>query len=156
MQELKQWIDTLWVSQDTRVLVGVAIAIGSISLVSLALLSKSGAAQPKKRKRKRKTTKPKPLTPIQQLDAIVAHVRTELAPGCEEFVNGILASLAAGVNCKTEENRYRYDFYNEKLLEQLMKLDGIEGDGDIRDKRKQSVKYVQSFHKLLDKIKKDV
>lgn len=90
-----------------------------------------------------------PYTPIGKLDAIASKFHTELVPLCITFMQ------------HPPEEKSKKEFEHKKLTETiltqvLMKLDGVEteGDQDARMRRKELVKEVQSMlHKLDETVK---
>lgn len=55
-----------------------------------------------------------------------------------------------------EDLLYRYRFFNEIFLKALMELDevDVQQDANVRDTRRQVIKYIQGYHKELDGLKK--
>lgn len=90
-----------------------------------------------------------PQTPLGKLDTIASKFHTELVPLCITFMQ----------NPPTEKAKkdFEYKKLSETILTQvLMKLDGVEteGDQDARMRRKELVKEVQGMLNRLDEIVK--
>lgn len=88
------------------------------------------------------------LSPIDKLDAIAAHLDSNLIPQCNNFV----ASPPRDAKKFDDEHRK----LSETIFQQvLLKLDGVdtEGNEDARARRKQLVKHTQGVLKRLDDAK---
>ena len=88
-------------------------------------------------------------TPIAKLDAIASKFHTELVPLCVTFMQNPPADPA--------KKTFEYKKLSETILTQiLMKLDGVEteGDQDARARRKELVKEVNGMLNKLDEIGK--
>lgn len=88
---------------------------------------------------------PKPQTPMAKLDAIVANFEKTLMPPAKDFIE------------KPPADKGKQDYEHKRLTETiltqvLMKLDGVESEGDeeARAKRKQLVKETQEWLRRLD------
>ncbi|GKV06085.1 hypothetical protein SLEP1_g18016 [Rubroshorea leprosula] len=80
--------------------------------------------------------------------AAVAGVRTEIDKLSER-----VAALEVAVNSGTKLADEEFDMSAELLMRQLLKLDGIEAEGEARLQRKAEVCRVQNFHEALDNLK---
>lgn len=88
-------------------------------------------------------------TPIEKLEAIASKFHTEFVPLCVAFMSNPPDEKA--------KREFEYKKLSETILTQvLMKLDGVEteGDQDARMKRKELVKEVNSMLNKLDELAK--
>lgn len=92
----------------------------------------------------------KPKTPLETFDAILSNYRTNILPKCTSF------TTHPPTDEKTRD--FEYKKLTETVLQQVIfKLDAIEIDGDeeLRAKRKQLVKETQNILSKLDSISKE-
>jgi hypothetical protein len=90
-----------------------------------------------------------PQTPIAKLEAIASKFHTEHVPLCIAYINNPPEDKA--------KKQFEYKKLSETILTQiLMKLDGVEteGDQDARAKRKEVVKEVNAMLNKLDEVGK--
>lgn len=90
---------------------------------------------------------PQPQTAMAKLQAIEDKYRAEMVPGAEAFLANPPADPA--------KRQFEHKKYAETILAQvLLKLDGVEveGDADARAKRKALVKETQAFLNRLDSV----
>ncbi|GMI79880.1 BCL-2-associated athanogene 4 [Hibiscus trionum] len=80
--------------------------------------------------------------------AAVAGVRKEVDKLSER-----VAALEVAVNSGTKVANEEFDVSAELLMRELLKLDGIEAEGEAKLQRKAEVRRVQNFHDTLDKLK---
>ncbi|XP_022767793.1 BAG family molecular chaperone regulator 4 [Durio zibethinus] len=80
--------------------------------------------------------------------AAVAGVRKEVDKLSER-----VAALEVAVNSGTKVAAEEFDVSAELLMRELLKLDGIEAEGEAKLQRKAEVRRVQNFHETLDKLK---
>ncbi|XVF08316.1 hypothetical protein REPUB_Repub06bG0216100 [Reevesia pubescens] len=80
--------------------------------------------------------------------AAVAGVRKEVDKLCER-----VAALEVALNNGTKVAEEEFDVSAELLMRELLKLDGIEAEGEAKLQRKAEVRRVQNFHETLDKLK---
>ncbi|XVE97123.1 hypothetical protein REPUB_Repub02eG0283600 [Reevesia pubescens] len=80
--------------------------------------------------------------------AAVAGVRKEVDKLSER-----VAALEVAVNSGTKVADEEFVVSAELLMRELLKLDGIEAEGDAKLQRKSEVRRVQNFHETLDKLK---
>ncbi|XP_022745423.1 BAG family molecular chaperone regulator 4-like isoform X2 [Durio zibethinus] len=64
-----------------------------------------------------------------------------------------VAALEVAVNGGTKVADEEFDVSTELLMRELLKLDGIEAEGEAKLQRKAEVHRVQNFHETLDKLK---
>ncbi|KAK5841408.1 BAG family molecular chaperone regulator 4 [Gossypium arboreum] len=80
--------------------------------------------------------------------AAVARVRNEVDKLSER-----VAAIEVAVNSGTKIAAEEFDVSAELLMRELLKLDGIEAEGEAKLQRKAEVRRVQGFHETLDKMK---
>ncbi|KAH9673099.1 BAG family molecular chaperone regulator 4 [Citrus sinensis] len=78
----------------------------------------------------------------------IAGVRAEVDKLSER-----VASLEVAVNGGTKVPSEELDTSAELLMKELLKLDGIEAEGEAKVQRKTEVRRVQKFHETLDNLK---
>ncbi|TYI44879.1 hypothetical protein ES332_A01G268800v1 [Gossypium tomentosum] len=64
-----------------------------------------------------------------------------------------VAAIEVAVNSGTKIAAEEFDVSAELLMRELLKLDGIEAEGEAKLQRKAEVRRVQGFHETLDKMK---
>ncbi|XWS43874.1 hypothetical protein CRYUN_Cryun16bG0141900 [Craigia yunnanensis] len=64
-----------------------------------------------------------------------------------------VAALEVAVNSGTKVSNEEFVVSAELLMRELLKLDGIEAEGEAKLQRKAEVRRVQNFHETLDKLK---
>ncbi|KAK8617288.1 hypothetical protein V6N13_080205 [Hibiscus sabdariffa] len=78
----------------------------------------------------------------------VAGVRKEIDKLSER-----VAALEVAVNSGTKVANEEFDVSAELLMRELLKLDGIDAEGEAKLQRKAEVRRIQNFHDTLDKLK---
>ncbi|ODQ79681.1 hypothetical protein BABINDRAFT_171339 [Babjeviella inositovora NRRL Y-12698] len=124
--------------------------ISTILFFASGNLGSSSSAGGKKSKKKKK----KKVTPTEksnrEIAAVLAHFEESLMPDVEDY-------LENHMQLKDEDMQYKYNYYEEMMLKELMKLDGINvlNNDILRDNRKKVIRHIQSFQKRLDAVKKE-
>lgn len=110
--------------------------------------SKSSKKNQKKRSKKKITKAQKANEDIQ---AILDFVEETYVPEIDEYLENYKT-------LKKDDLEYKYNYFEEMLLKQLMKLDGIDvaGNDILRDNRKKVIKFIQDHQRRLDAFKKEV
>ncbi|KAH1039973.1 hypothetical protein J1N35_041716 [Gossypium stocksii] len=85
---------------------------------------------------------------ISKAFAAVAGVRKEVDKLSER-----VAALEVAVNSGTKVTDEEFVIPAELLMRELLKLDGIEAEGEARLQRKAEVRRIQKYHETLDKLK---
>ncbi|MBA0572352.1 hypothetical protein Golob_002697 [Gossypium lobatum] len=80
--------------------------------------------------------------------AAVAGVRKEVDKLSER-----VAALEVAVNSGTKVTDEEFVVPAELLMRELLKLDGVEAEGEARLQRKAEVRRIQKYHETLDKLK---
>lgn len=135
----------------TPVTVTIGITAVTTLIVLGGLLSGSGSSSSgskKKKKPKKKVSKAQKANT--EIQAILDFVEKEYVPKIDEYIE-------THKSLSKEDKDYKYNYFEEMLLKQLMKLDGIDvvGNDILRDNRKKVIKFIQDHQKRLDKVKKD-
>lgn len=160
-QEYKSFIDKLYstsseeIIQDFKNLNVNSITI-SLTLTALAIIfitskifkysiSENNTKQKKKKKKLSKAQKAN-----KNIQAILDYVESNYIPEIDEYITNFKS-------LKPEDVEYKYKYYEEMLLKQLMKLDGIDVSGNeiLRENRRKVIKFIQDHQKRLDKFKKE-
>ncbi|KAE8352019.1 BAG domain-containing protein [Aspergillus coremiiformis] len=87
-------------------------------------------------------------TPLEQVHALTAYLRSELLPLCDEYI--------ANPPADSKTRGLEYIMLSETIMEQvILKADSIDIDGneDVRNARKALIRESQTIHKSLDKVK---
>ncbi|KAG8504251.1 hypothetical protein CXB51_002557 [Gossypium anomalum] len=99
----------------------------------------------------RKETKVEEIKETEEMSkafSAVARVRNEVDKLSER-----VAAIEVAVNSGTKIAAEEFDVSAELLMRELLKLDGIEAEGEAKLQRKAEVRRVQGFHETLDKLK---
>lgn len=129
-------------------------AVTSFIIISRHLIAEKN---PKKNSNNKKALKKKKkkLTDAQKVNRdiqqVLDFVEDEYVPKIDEYLENY-SSLSR------EEIEYKYRYFEEMLLKELMKLDGIDVGGNeiLRDNRRKVIKFIQDHQKRLDAFKKEV
>lgn len=110
--------------------------------------SKSNKKNQKKRSKKKLTKAQKANEDIQ---SILDFVEETYVPEIDEYLENYK-------KLNPEDLEYKYNYFDEMLLKQLMKLDGIDvaGNDILRDNRKKVIKFIQDHQRRLDAFKKEI
>ncbi|CCE78042.1 Piso0_000655 [Millerozyma farinosa CBS 7064] len=128
-------------------------AVTSFIIISRHLTSEKNSK--KKPNNKKASKKKKKLTEAQKINRdiqqILDFVEDEYVPKMDEYLENY-SSLSR------EDIEYKYRYFEEMLLKELMKLDGIDiaGNEVLRDNRRKVIKFIQDHQKRLDAFKKEV
>ncbi|XP_071716850.1 BAG family molecular chaperone regulator 4-like isoform X2 [Rutidosis leptorrhynchoides] len=93
------------------------------------------------------------IEPIKEISTGVEAV-SRIREENNEFAEQV-ASLEAVVGCETQVADKDFVFVTEMLMRQLLKLDGIDAQGEGRTQRKLEVRRLQGLVDKLDKLKAD-
>lgn len=99
-------------------------------------------------KKKKKPTKAQRVN--KEIQKVLDHVEETYVPQIDKFIEEY-ASL-------TDQNKeYKFSYYQEMLLKELMKLDGIDvaGNDILRENRRTVIRFIQEHQSRLDKFRKD-
>lgn len=105
-------------------------------------------ASAKKKKGKKKLSKAQRAN--KEIQFILDFVESEYVPQIDTYID-TYKSLTE------DEVQYKYNYFEEMLLKELMKLDGIDVSSNdiLRENRKKVIKFIQDHQKRLDKFKKE-
>ncbi|ODV78987.1 BAG domain-containing protein [Suhomyces tanzawaensis NRRL Y-17324] len=137
---------------DAKLALGAYVAAGTLlvfgTLYSLYSVLSGPPTKTKKKAKKRLTKAQKANKFIQE---ILDNVESTFVPEIDEYIENYQS-------LKSEDVQYKYNYFNEMLLKEIMKLDGVEvGDNEVlRTNRKKVIKFIQDHQKRLDKFKKEV
>lgn len=124
----------------------ITVAITITSLTTILLLAKSLTSKPAKptKKKKRLTKAQKANRDIQQ---ILDFVEGTYVPQIDEYIENYQAE---------DDVEYKYKYFEEMLLKEVMKLDSIDvvGNDVLKVNRKKVVKFIQDHQRRLDAFKK--
>ncbi|CAK9436207.1 uncharacterized protein LODBEIA_P07650 [Lodderomyces beijingensis] len=105
-------------------------------------------------KPKRKSTK-KRLSKAQkankEIQEILDFVELNYVPDIDKYVEDY-------ARLTPEEQDFKFKYFDEMLLKETMKLDGIDVNGNeiLRENRKKVIKFIQDHQRRLDKFRKEV
>ncbi|EGW32347.1 uncharacterized protein SPAPADRAFT_61426 [Spathaspora passalidarum NRRL Y-27907] len=135
----------------------VTVSITLITLSTFFVFGKLllGSGDDKKDKKSKKKGKPKKkLSKAQkanrEIQGILDFVESEYVPAIDTY-------LDTYKTLKPEEVEAKYNYFEEMLLKELMKLDAVDVSGNeiLRENRKKVIKFIQDHHKRLDNFKKE-
>ena len=138
----------------------VTVSLTLISITTLILLGRifsSGSSEQHEssgKKHKKKSGKKK-LSRAQrankEIQEILDYVELEYVPEIDKYIENYQTLSKDDLDNK-------FKFYDEMLLKELVKLDGIDVTGNdiLRENRKKVIKFIQDHQKRLDKFKKDI
>ncbi|CAD1810775.1 BAG domain family protein [Candida parapsilosis] len=142
------------VSVTTLVLLGKVLGAGAGASSGDAGSSDKyhGAADAKKHKKK---SGKKKLSRAQksnkEIQEILDYVESEYVPEIDKYIESY-------ETLSKDDLENKFKFYDEMLLKELVKLDGIDVTGNdiLRENRKKVIKFIQDHQKRLDKFKRDI
>lgn len=114
-------------------------------------LFKSSSAEapktPKIKKRKKPSKAQRANTDIQH---ILDFVEETYVPQIDEY-------LEKYATLSDNDKEYKYKYFEEMLLKELMKLDGVDVAGNevLRENRRKVIKFIQEHQRRLDKFKQE-
>ncbi|RCK63931.1 hypothetical protein Cantr_10415 [Candida viswanathii] len=102
-----------------------------------------------KKKTKRKLTKAQKANKL--IQEILDYVELEYVPEIDKFIETYKT-------LSPEDTEYKFKYFDEMLLKELMKLDAIDVTGNeiLRDNRRKVIKFIQDHQKRLDKFKREI
>lgn len=124
--------------------------LATIILVSRLIPTKSApTANQKKNKKKKKLLKAQKAN--LEIQLILDYVEEKYVPDIDSYLENH-ASLPA------DQVQYKYTYFEEMLLKELMKLDGVDVSANdvLRENRKKVIKFIQDHQKRLDKLKAEL
>lgn len=134
---------------------GVSPTVATIVVVSVTfLLLSSGYSLLRSKAEKSSAPKKKKLTKAQkankEIQAVLDHVEDVYVPQIDGYLQKF-DSLSA------DDQQYKFKYFDEMLLKELMKLDGVDvaGNDVLRENRKKVIQFIQQHQKRLDEFKKD-
>lgn len=133
----------------------VTITLAVVALTSIVLFGGilGGSSTKKSLKHKTKHSSKKKLTKAQKankdIQGILEHVDTTYIPSIDNYIEQY-------DELSTDDQEYKYNYINEMLLKETIKLDAIDvGTNEVlRTNRKKVIKYIQDHQKRLDAFRK--
>ncbi|KAK6205398.1 BAG domain-containing protein [Scheffersomyces amazonensis] len=109
---------------------------------------KSSKKANKKSKSKKKPSKAQKAN--KNIQEILDFVESEYVPQIDEYLHN-------HKDLTREELEFKYNYFEEMLLKELVKLDSIDvtGNAILRENRKKVIQFIQDHHNRLDKFKKE-
>lgn len=140
----------------TPITVSLSITAFTTLLILARLLSSNGSEQKGKTgKKNQKRRSRKKMTKAQKanedIQSILDFVEEEYVPQIDDYLENYK-------NLNSEDVKFKYKYFEEMLLKELMKLDGIDvvGNEVLRDNRRKVIKFIQDHQRRLDAFKKEV
>ncbi|WPK26302.1 hypothetical protein PUMCH_003651 [Australozyma saopauloensis] len=148
-QELLQDVKSLKLTAATGTLAATAV---TLAILVAMLLGKDHQTDKKKSKKKKKGPK---LTKAQrankEIQRILDFVEETYVPQIDQYIEnyGTLSE---------EDKEYKFKYFSEMLLKELMKLDGVDvaGNNILRENRKKVIRFVQEHQNRLDKFRAEM
>lgn len=148
---MEQVVDEFKLLKVTKNTIGVSIATVILVMIIgkvLGLAAPAAAPQKPKKKKKREL---KAKMANRQIQAVLDFVELVYVPQIDEYI----------LNYKQlsdEDVSYKYNYFEEMLLKELMKLDEIDviGNEVLRENRRKVIKFIQDHQRRLDKFKREV
>ncbi|KAI5951042.1 hypothetical protein KGF54_004116 [Candida jiufengensis] len=86
-----------------------------------------------------------------EIQEILDYVESEYVPEIDNYIENYK-------KLSIDEIDSKFKFFDEMLLKELMKLDGIDVNGNeiLRENRKKVIKFIQDHQNRLDRFKKDI
>lgn len=137
----------------------LGVGVSALLVISTLLLLKRGSKTHVKDKKTKSKSKPK-LSFVEQVQLQLREceerVRTKLEKGIRSYIEEF-------ETLKADDKQYKFNYFQEELLKELIRLDGIELSemNDLEKKqglkisRKDLIKYIQGLQKELDAFKRD-
>lgn len=126
----------------------VTTTLAAILAGGLLSGSRSTVKTTKDSKKKKKPSKAQKAN--KEIQKILDFVEETYVPQIDDYIQNY-ASLS------DENKEYKFKYFEEMLLKELMKLDDVDvaGNNVLRDNRKKVIKFVQEHQTRLDKFKKE-
>lgn len=134
----------------TPATVGLTVtSITVLFVVQRLLFSSAPKAPAAKKPKKKKISKAQKAN--KQIQAILDDVESNFIPDIDDYIVNYQ-------KLSDEDVTYKYKYFEEMLLKELMKLDGIDVTGNeiLRENRRKVIKFIQDHQKRLDRFKKEV
>lgn len=111
-------------------------------------LGDNGKKKSGKKKKKKKLTKAQQAN--LEIQQILDYVELKYVPEIDDYLENY-------TTLSKDQAQYRYKYFDEMLLKELVKLDGVDVSGNdvLRDNRKKVIKFIQDHQKRLDQFKKE-
>lgn len=127
----------------------IAISTLTSALILLSLVS-SATAKPKRKSKSKSKSLTKAQRANRDIERILDHVASEYATAIDAYID--THSLLS-----PDDVAYKYKYFEEMLLKELMKLDAIDvfGNDVLKGNRKKVILFIQEYQKRLDAFKKE-
>ncbi|CUM67643.1 uncharacterized protein PRCAT00005344001 [Priceomyces carsonii] len=130
--------------------ISLAALIAFLFLGKFVFSSSNKSSKVSKSQKKKLKKVPKLKKANLEIGQILNYVEAEYVPQIQDYFENAL-------KLKPEESEYKFNYLQEMLLKELMKLDGIEvySNDVLRENRKKVIKFIQDYQRALDKFKKE-
>lgn len=148
---VEQVVDEFKQLKVTTNTVGISIATIVLVMIIGKVLGLAAPAAAKEKPKKKKKRELKAKMANRQIQAVLDFVELVYVPQIDEYI----------LNYKElsdEDVSYKYNYFEEMLLKELMKLDEIDviGNDVLRENRRKVIKFIQDHQRRLDKFKREV
>ncbi|RLV86016.1 hypothetical protein JA9_001485 [Meyerozyma sp. JA9] len=133
----------------------VTVTLAAVVLTTLVIVGSVAGGNSSTQSQGKKKKKPKKKVSRAQkanheIQKVLDYVEDTYVPQIDEY-------LSEYKSMKPEDVQFKYKYFEEMLLKELMKLDGIDVTGNevLRENRRKVIKFVQDHQKRLDKFKKE-
>lgn len=133
----------------------VTVTLAAVVLTTLVIVGSVAGGNSSNQSQGKKKKKPKKKVSRAQkanheIQKVLDYVEDNYVPQIDEY-------LSEYKSMKPEDVQYKYKYFEEMLLKELMKLDGIDVTGNevLRENRRKVIKFVQDHQKRLDKFKRE-
>lgn len=143
-QGLVEDISKLRITPATSTL---AITFVTLAVATGLLFSKPSSSSSKSKPKKKKVTKAQKIN--SEIQQTLDKVEEEYVPQMDDYI--------ANYDKLTDEKRdYNANYFQEMLLKELMKLDGLDVGSNtvLRDNRRKVIKFIQEHQSRLDNFRK--
>lgn len=129
------------------------IGLTSVLIIGRLLFSSLSSSTPvandDKKKKKKKVSRAQKIN--KQIQEVLDHFESKWVPEINEY-------FANYKELSDEKIQYQYKYFQEMLLKELLKLDGIEtlGNEIIRENRRKVIQFIQDHQKRLDSFMKEI
>lgn len=123
------------------------VLFGRLLGTAFSKLGDSGKKKSGKKKKKKLTKAQRANLEIQQ---ILDFVELKYVPEIDDYLENY-------TTLSKDQAQYKFKYFDEMLLKELVKLDGVDVSGNdvLRDNRKKVIKFIQDHQKRLDQFKKE-
>lgn len=146
-----KFLEDLSLLKVTPATVTLLVATIATLFVAGLLLGGRGGLLASSKLKKKKTKKPtKAQKSNREIQQILDFVEETYVPQIDDYIENY-------GELSEEDQQYKFKYFEEMLLKELMKLDGIDviGNEVLRENRRKVIRFVQDHQKRLDLFRKE-